>query len=611
MTPTTEKKLSKKKNQNQMEEIDVMSIISSEEDTSPKKNKTHESSLPNTDQLAQAPNLIQKITEPQLEANRQQATEIGKPTNESKSQARQSSSWSVGKEIPVKISAPNFTRPSPSLSQNLSKLSSKHYTAKQSNSKLKTNKSASQPLTNQAPEIPAQTPNTENKKRISGSQEFANGNLENKTNVKEKSRAEINRESMLAREDKSDSNSQRSQSQKSIKQLLSIQPLDMPAPSSKNSISKLNEKKLKKLAQVKENLAAKKKKIDISESTSNLTSVSKLDTVKMTVPNVAEENNSANLTNFVPQSEVSQSNIMMELSQVSESKKDDQQLKNPQPNAIEMGQENLDTAVQQDAIIRENNSQPGESLNSIELEKQSAQAKKFDLSTAKKSQKVKSKHSSLKKITQEENQELHSSIQSISKRTLKTSNLTPQKPSGPDLQEHLAAEQQMTFQSASSQQHFHHTQPENNSFSSVLDSQSRIQNDGPVVEAYAGSQAKANISRFDLSPQNVEKSPEVNFGTLSMEKSQNLEINLDEYSPITVGYSNKFTRLNWDNPNPEFRIAQDQTLTNTERKKSSAQVQAEKTPEKIQEKQSQPAIVELSNLKSNDPEPISNSRESL
>lgn len=75
-----------------------------------------------------------------------------------------------------------------------------------------------------------------------------------------------------------------------------------------------------------------------------------------------------------------------------------------------MGQENLDTAVQQDAIIRENNSQPGESLNSIELEKQSAQAKKFDLSTAKKSQKVKSKHSSLKKITQEENQELHSSI---------------------------------------------------------------------------------------------------------------------------------------------------------------------------------------------------------
>lgn len=69
-----------------------------------------------------------------------------------------------------------------------------------------------------------------------------------------------------------------------------------------------------------------------------------------------------------------------------------------------------------------------------------------------------------------------------------------------------------------------------------------------------------------------------------MEKSQNLEINLDEYSPITVGYSNKFTRLNWDNPNPEFRIAQDQTLTNTERKKSSAQVQAEKTPEKIQEK---------------------------
>jgi len=64
---------------------------------------------------------------------------------------------------------------------------------------------------------------------------------------------------------------------------------------------------------LKQKLVSKNPKIDLSASTSNLTSLSRSETTQNKPPTQTGENGSANLTNFVPQSELSQSNIMMEL----------------------------------------------------------------------------------------------------------------------------------------------------------------------------------------------------------------------------------------------------------------------------------------------------------
>lgn len=150
-------------------------------------------------------------------------------------------------------------------------------------------------------------------------------------------------------------------------------------------------------------------------------------------------------------------------------------------------------------------------------------------------------------------------MNSHSRRTLKTSNLTPQKSTDSIAQINLGELDlyQEEIVRANKQQNI------------------------PEETAYNAQDNKIS----DAKESALARSPEKNYAKLSLEKSQNFEINLDEYSPITVGYSSRVNNRNKESLNQEVQPSNDVTLSNTEAKNSVLKNAIyELTPNKVQDR---------------------------
>ena len=336
------------------------------------------------------------------------------------------------------------------------------------------------------------------------------------------------------------------------------------------------------------------KKIDLSNTESKLTSLSPvLAKAKVSFYKDSEynhtvvsknrefENSSIHNTDFAPASEMDISNIMGELPR-SENPPQYPQNLNEDSKAIKsnIGAEKLDTIEKN----KKNLEKSKEHMSISKLDKKSKNDADSPLTSSKIQKKTKgltkSNLTSVQKLDAKELTSTNALLNSGKSKKSKTSNHTPLKPIElenmgtpsskfkmpndhvkPELDNAVDQANQINkSQSKTTQDHellsikltrqnsqimLQEICSINEKSVSGQNSDSEDQNEQDLNED-VGSNAKSRYYAQKSDNIDQRKSVENTIGILSLEKSQNIEINLDEYSPITVGYSSRLKQAYMD-----------------------------------------------------------------